>query len=307
MNILFDLLVCRDDNKDTFYYIDEMDLHLDTKLQYNFIKEISENWIPENYQLWTASHSLGFIDYARRSETAAIVDLDNLDFDVPQIIEPQTKDNLEVYEIAIPKDIISSILADKKLVVAENTNSKWYNLALGEKNYLFLPAQNNREVFLTIKGDKKKLGLRDRDFLRDDEIASVREIFPNMKILRYYSVENYLYHPDNLCELLNVNFDKAAYIEDITKQKNKRCSTIIGKIAVARQSYVEFKEGVKNDENIDGIIEQLESDNFEVFYPCLNMKDYFNRGMLGKYNLAMKYLVTTGWFKTQIERVLENN
>ena len=146
-NILFDLLVQKEQYEDSVYFLDELDLHLNTTLQYNLVKEITENWIPDTSQLWTASHSLGFIDYARKSATAEIIDLDNLDFDVPQIIEPRPKDNLEVYEIAIPKEIISSVLADKKLVIAENTNSTWYNLALGAKSYLFLPAQNNREVF----------------------------------------------------------------------------------------------------------------------------------------------------------------
>ena len=148
-NILFDLLVQREQYNDSVYFIDELDLHLNTTLQYSLIKEIIEHWIPENCQLWTASHSLGFIDYARKSEQAAIIDLDNLDFDTIQVIEPEPKDNLDVYEIAIPKDIISSVLADKKLVVAENKNSALFNLALGEKSYLFLPANNNREVFLT--------------------------------------------------------------------------------------------------------------------------------------------------------------
>ena len=40
-----------------------------------------ERWIPENSQLWTASHSLGFIDYANGSDEAAILDFDDLDFD----------------------------------------------------------------------------------------------------------------------------------------------------------------------------------------------------------------------------------
>ena len=57
--------------------MDELDLHLNTQLQYNLLKEITENWIPENCQLWTASHSLGFIDYANGSEMAAIIDFDD--------------------------------------------------------------------------------------------------------------------------------------------------------------------------------------------------------------------------------------
>ena len=31
--------------QDTIYYIDEMDVHLNTSLQYTLLKEITENWI----------------------------------------------------------------------------------------------------------------------------------------------------------------------------------------------------------------------------------------------------------------------
>ncbi len=74
-NILINLLSRSPQYQDTIYYIDELDLHLNTKLQFNLLKEITENWIPENCQLWTASHSLGFIEYARQSDHASIIDL----------------------------------------------------------------------------------------------------------------------------------------------------------------------------------------------------------------------------------------
>ena len=50
-----------------------------------------EHWIPDNSQLWTASHSLGFIDYANGSDDAAILDFDDLDFDQPQTLSPAAK------------------------------------------------------------------------------------------------------------------------------------------------------------------------------------------------------------------------
>lgn len=87
-NLLINLLNRTTLYQDTIYYLDEIDLHLNTKLQFNLLKEITENWIPENCQLWTASHSLGFIDYAKQSEQAVIIDFDDLDFDLPRILTP---------------------------------------------------------------------------------------------------------------------------------------------------------------------------------------------------------------------------
>jgi predicted ATPase len=85
-NILLNLFVRRDFYRDTVYFIDELDVHLNTALQYGLIQEIVEHWIPDGCQLWTASHSLGFIQYAQENEHAVIIDFDALDFDLPHTL-----------------------------------------------------------------------------------------------------------------------------------------------------------------------------------------------------------------------------
>lgn len=93
-NVLLNLLARRETYTDTIYFFDELDLHLNTAVQISFLKEITENWIPDNCQLWTATHSLGFIEYAKQSDLAVILDFDNFDFDYPQTIVPLAKDRL---------------------------------------------------------------------------------------------------------------------------------------------------------------------------------------------------------------------
>lgn len=90
-NILINLVARGEYYIDTIFFFDEIDLHLNTSLQYTFLKEITENWIPANCQLWTASHSLGFIDYANDNENAAILDFDDFDFDHAQVLKPKEK------------------------------------------------------------------------------------------------------------------------------------------------------------------------------------------------------------------------
>jgi AAA15 family ATPase/GTPase len=109
-NILINLLSRSSLYQDSIYFLDEIDLHLNTALQYALLKEITENWIPANCQLWVASHSLGFIDYAHEYEQAATIDFDDLDFDSPQVLTPLSKEKLSVYDLAIPKATISKIL-----------------------------------------------------------------------------------------------------------------------------------------------------------------------------------------------------
>lgn len=305
--LLLNFLVRKQYYNDAIIFIDEMDCHLNTALQSTLLKEIVDNWIPDNAQLWTASHALGFINYARQSENAVILDFDLLNFDIPQVVKPEPKDSLEVLNIAIPKEVLKNIFKDYRLVVVENQNDEYFTLALGETGYLFLPAKNNREVFLTIKGDKDKIGLRDRDYLKPEEVGAIKKKFSNLKILEYYTFENYLYHPDNIEELQLANFNKVEYIAEITAQKNERIFDIVEELGTARQTYVEFKEdGIKDDKNLKPITSAIKSDEFPVFYPYFNMKRYYNKAYLQQFGVQSKELVKTNWFKSQIENILKS-
>jgi len=212
-----------------------------------------------------------------------------------------------VYEIAIPKATISSILKGYKLVIVENTNDEHFNNALGQDGYLFLPANNNREVFLTVKSDKDKLGLRDRDYLREDEISKIQTKMPNLKILQLSTFENYIYHPDNIAELGSAGFNRDEYITDIIQYKNKKLLDIVGEIGTSRTHYIEFKDCIKNDENIQPIIEALKSDSFDEFYQYFNMKKHFNKKSIAKFNLSVNDLAKTYWFKQTILNTLTGN
>lgn len=158
---------------------------------------------------------------------------------------------------------------------------------------------------MTIKADPNMMGLRDRDYLREDEIVSIQAKFPNLKILNYYAFENYIYHPDNIAEMGWDGYNRDAYIQEIITQKKARLLTIVGDIRVARQTYVEFKEGIKNDDNIQPIIQALESDDLEVFYPYYSIKSHYNKAYLQQFKFVIKDLVRTTWFKTRIEAILK--
>ena len=303
-NILINLLARTRDLGPALYFLDELDLHLNTELQYHFLKEIAEHWIGEESQLWTATHSLGFIQYAQESDTAAIIDLNALDYDLPQVLEPKPKDRLDVYDVAIPKSVLFSILEGKKLVVCENQNDEYYNL-LALPDTLFVGVQDARSVFLTVKRDARYLGLRDRDFLSDDEIMRIQARYPQHRILHYYDFENYLYHPDNLAELALDNFDVNAYRADILAQKTARKDYILAKLVASRMGYEEFKTDEKlRDKVPDTIIEDLASEDFERFYKYFDMKDEYKKGILAPHRLTKERLVSTNWFRTRIEALL---
>ncbi|MES2734193.1 MAG: AAA family ATPase [Bacteroidota bacterium] len=302
-NILFNLLSRGKDYQDTIYFLDELDLHLNTKLQYNLLKEITEYWLPANCQLWTASHSLGFIDYANETAHSTIVDFDDLNFDLPQILYPQPKNKLEIYEVAIPKETLIKLFKGKKIVICENQNDEYYNL-LGLEDTIFVGVKNSRELFLTIKREHNYHGLRDRDYLTDNEINKLRQRFPQLSILPYYCFENYLYHPDNIAEISPEGFNKQAYLENIYQQKQDKLHYILPDIKMSRQNYEELKEEGIKDKDIDKLISDLGSSEFEVFYKYFDMKTKFNRQLLDTFNLSQKTLTQTHWFRNQIAKLL---
>ena len=303
--LLLNFIVRREYYKDAIIFIDEMDVHLNTSLQYRLLEEIVNVWIPDNAQLWTASHALGFIDYARKSEQAAIIDFDNLDFDAPQTLSPESKESLDVYDIAIPKSIMFDILKDKRIVVCENQNDEYYNL-LNISNTIFVGTNNSRDVFLTVKRDERYHSLRDRDFLSDTEIEKLKKIYPKHHILRYYDFENYLYHPDNVDELSIDGFDKSVYIKSITDQKNEKIFYILPVLASSRQTYEEFKTDNVKDKESTQIVDDLRSDDFERFYKYFDMKVQFNKNGWTPFISSKQKLVSTQWFKQKIEDVLNS-
>lgn len=307
VNLLFNLHTRRQFYDDTIYFIDELDVHLNTALQYSLLKEITENWLPENCQLWTASHSLGFIQYAREAAHAAILDFDQFDFDLPQTIMPQPKESLEVYEIAVPKETLLRIFQGKQLILCENKNDEYYNL-LGLPDKLFIGVQDKRQVYLNVKQNPAYFGLMDRDFITDVEIAKLRQQFPNLRVLGYYAFENYLYHPDNLREAFP-DFDAEAYRAEIVRQKNEHRDYILTGLEGARRGYsVLNDENIKRDEQAtQTIIESLRSDDLETFYPYFDMKTRFNRQSLSKLKLSPKRLVQTNWFQAAILSALQSS
>ena len=183
---LLNFIVRKEQLENSIYFIDEMDAHLNTAIQYTLLKEITENWIPESCQLWTASHSLGFIDYARQAEHAAIIDFDQLNFDLSQILTPEPKDNLEVYEIAVSKDILGRIFDGMNIFFVENKDNQYYN-SLGISKTIFVPEKDKKAVYFKAINTEFK-GVIDRDFLSDEEINELEKDYKNLKILRYYSI-----------------------------------------------------------------------------------------------------------------------
>lgn len=319
-NILINLLSRASLYPNAIYFFDEIDLHLNTTIQFNLLKEITENWLPPQAQLWTASHSLGFIAYARESEWASIIDFDNYDFDQAKTLSPEAKDNPAIYEIAVGKEYLESLFRDKKICFVENQDKTLYSL-MGLDNVVFVPEHNRNAVYYKVL-NSNFFGLVDRDFLSDEDVSLIRKHCPRLYVLSYYSIENYLYHPDNLADYYHNQqkaFDKVAYINALRATKNTVKDEILLKILSDRESYGYFKEknldarfqhltkrfqkSSENNAQAKLIAGYLKSDDFETFYKVLPMKNYATN-LPQRHNIPKSHLAQTSYFRQTFTQLL---
>jgi len=317
-NLLINLLSRGSLYRDTIYFFDEIDLHLNAKLQFRLLKEITENWIPENCQLWSATHSLGFIEYAKQTDIASIIDFDDLDFDLPSVLSPEPKDNPEIYEIAVGKEFLPALFQQMNIYFVENKDRDYY-ATVGITNTVFVSDNNRNNVYHKVRATNYS-GIVDRDFLSDDDIVQIRQHYPKLIVLDYYSIENYLYHPDNLLEYNNSKnraFNREEYVTQLTEAKNRAKDSFIPTLALKRTEYPYFGEPEYNGTALQNLFKNkrenemqsaiiasyLNSNDFDAYYKSLPMKSYCT-GLPQRQNIPKSDLAKTQWFKTKIEKLL---
>jgi hypothetical protein len=275
--LLLDFLVRRDQMHDHVIFIDEMDNHLHRDLQFRLLEEIVDHWIPDSSQLWTATHALGFIDYASKAPEAVVIDLDELDFDQPQVVRPLMKNDPSMFDIAISPELLAELAANRRIVFVEGrTDIEAFNSLEGD--VIFLPAGDKKQAFFKALG-AKMLCLVDGDLLTNDDKAGLRKIYPFVRFLPTYCLENELYHPDNIAELavsLGASFDRdsyvAAWVTEMSRVRNER----LAKVRSIRSTYKSiFPEIEKSPfaERDAQVVDDLTSNDFETFYPLLSAKD----------------------------------
>lgn len=195
--------------------------------------------------------------------------------------------------------------SQEKIILCEGNNHRILNL-LKLPRTLFSQEHNSYSIFQNAKTGK--YCLRDKDYLLEEERKRLKTVFPRYYVLAYYCIENYLFHPDNIEELNVKGFNKVLYIQDITTCKNQSLFEIISNFKLIRKSYKEltenFKIEVKNADSI--LIEELRSDEFEIFYKHFDMKNLYKKNFLENLGLTETKLANTNWFKSKIISLINN-
>lgn len=123
-DLLLDLVLKRRDFTNTVYCIDEPDAHMNTRLQATLLDELVQ-YLPQESQLWLATHSIGMMRRARDLErqtpgSVVFLDFSEVDFDQAQTLGPARTTRAfweRVLNVAI--DDLSSLVAPARVVVCE--------------------------------------------------------------------------------------------------------------------------------------------------------------------------------------------
>lgn len=191
------------------------------------------------------------------------------------------------------------------IIFCENKNAAIFN-KLGFSRIHFHPETNSNSVYIKVSANPLCFGLRDRDFLSDNEISKIRKKHTNYFILDYYCYENYLYHPSNIAELNIEGLNIDDYTKEIIRQKNDKRDKVLLKLKTSRNGYEEFriKEDGFKDSNEEAIIANIDSDEIDIFFKSFSLKDDFNKKILEQFHLTEDKLSSTNWFKEQINKLL---
>jgi len=287
VDIIIDLVIKTPNFNDTVYCIDEPELHLNTAIQRTLIIEI-EKLIPDDCQLWVATHSIGFLRALQQElkDKSQILDFSEKDyFNGACEIKPITttrKNWQRIFQTAL--EDLTGLLSPKKIIYCEGRqdpsptsgeqglDADIYNEIFAEEynDTLFVSSggggtvEKNASLALKVLGkaftDVQLYLLKDRDTVSDSARQSFLDSDQSHRMLIRREIENYLFDKEILakfCSQKSTRFDTTRYdskITDINQQDLKPIQQEIKASCGASCSVADFKRDlaqlISNDTQI---------------------------------------------------------
>lgn len=224
VDLVIDFIVKKSSYNDTVFCIDEPELHLNTQIQRSLLIEL-DRIIPDNCQLWVATHSIGFLRALQEDlkEKSSVIDFSGKDFDSQVELSPisYTRENWRrIFRTAL--EDLTGLLAPRQIIYCEGRkdpgadgresgfDAKIYN-SIFESEFpdtLFVSSggqdepEQNAEIALVVLGKAfqgvEMMLLRDRDINSDgtettlDERSEWLAGSPCRRMLERREIENYL-------------------------------------------------------------------------------------------------------------------
>jgi AAA15 family ATPase/GTPase len=245
IDLVLDLYVKKDIYTDCVICIDEPELHLSTAIQRRLLIEL-EKLVPDNSQLWVATHSIGFLRALQEElrDRTTVIDFTNRDFDTSVTIQPIVGSRADWSRIfATALEDLTGLLAPKRIIYCEGRaepaldgaeqglDAEVYNKIFEQEHgdALFVSSGGGGEVSrnallaLRILGKalpEVTLGtLKDRDQLSDEDRLAYLSVDANHRMLNRHEIENYLFDKEVLqgfCAERGQAFDEGRYDAAVT-------------------------------------------------------------------------------------------
>ena len=246
LDLILDIIVIKAEFNDTVFCIDEPESHIHTKLQGPLLEQIYK-LIPNNSQLWIATHSVGMVRKAQdlwRNDRDSVVFLDfgkddsgqdrNFD-DKVEITPAKPSPNLwgQTYDVALGD--LSELIASEHYVFCEGEDfdEECYQNIFKERfpvtRFISIGGRNNVvNAVSKLKGKIAKAakvsGVIDRDRATEQEIEEAAK--KAVRTLSRKSIESYLLDDEVLTNCVNTMTNSTRlkiYLQQKTKHsKNGR-------------------------------------------------------------------------------------
>lgn len=278
IDLVVDLIVKTPKYNDTVFCIDEPELHLNTKIQRNLLIEI-EKLIPNNCQLWIATHSIGFLRALQEElkDKSQILDFSEKNyFQGTHTIQPIAlcrKNWQRIFQTAL--DDLTYLVSPKKIIYCEGKpnpgrgnsedglDATVYNYIFSEEfpDMLFVSSGGNNVLKnSTIAIQIINKAFQGVDFLRlkdkDEKTAQERTNFLNEnsanRMLIRREIENYLFDKEILeayCRSSGNTFNESDYnglVTNIIEQDLKSVQQKIQHLVGDSGNLEEWKKQLKS-------------------------------------------------------------
>ena len=215
-DLLLDIFVKRSEYGNAIYCIDEPEAHIAVAIQGRLLKALLA-LLPQDSQLWIATHSAGFIRAAsqrfQEKHDVVFLDFSEQNFDKPVILRPKSTSRSfwrSVYQVAL--DDLAALVGPERIVLCEGNrdrpsegfDAKCYSKLFADTHgdTLFLSrgsagqVENSDDLVAVIKEvveGTEILKLIDGDDMTDEGRRELLTRTPELRILRRRELENYLY------------------------------------------------------------------------------------------------------------------
>ena len=235
-DLILDLIVKRKEYDDTVFCIDEPETHISNRVQAKLL-EVLYSLVPDNCQLWLATHSIGMMRKAYQlqqdyPEKVAFLDfsISKRDFDKPQEItpSPMTRELWERMHEIVLGDLAALVMPEMICLCEGESDRECYTEIFKGKyplaRFFSVKGKGNLKNMASMfaRFTKRVVAVQDRDRMLDDEADERRK--DGVNVLSRPCLESYFLDDEVLQAFCEKHFssDPVSMLKSMQNVPNER-------------------------------------------------------------------------------------